>query len=327
MILKGSERGNASNLARHLMNGHDNEHVDLHELRGFLADDLAGAFQETQAIARGTRCKNFLFSLSLSPPDSADVPVEVFEAAIAQIEARLGLDGQPRAIVFHEKEGRRHAHAVWSRIDPEKMKAVELPHFKRKLNAVAKELFLEHGWDLPNGFKNGKARDPLNFTLAEWQQAKRAGRDPKRMKAQVREMWNASGSRAALEARLRERGLYLARGERRGFAVIDLHGEVYSLGRLTGAKSRELQHLLGDPKALPSVQERRALLAESMTDQLKSHAEQLEKRLRKQGLALEYQRQQMVDRHRKKRANLKASQKDRWQREDRARAARLPRGI
>jgi hypothetical protein len=40
-----------------------------------------------------------------------------FEAAIDMAEQRLGLDGHPRAIVFHEKEGRRHAHAVWSRID------------------------------------------------------------------------------------------------------------------------------------------------------------------------------------------------------------------
>jgi hypothetical protein len=327
MILKGSERGNASNLARHLINGYDNEHVELHELRGFMADDLAGAFQETQAISRGTRCKNFLFSLSLSPPETADVPVAVFEAAIEQIEERLGLSGQPRAIVLHEKEGRRHAHAVWSRINAHEMKAVELPHFKRKLNAIAKELFLEHGWDLPNGFKAECSPDPLNFTLAEWQQAKRAGRDPKMMKAQLRKIWDASDSRAALEAGLREHGLFLARGDRRGFAVIDLQGEVYSLSRLSGAKTRELTARLGKASDLPSVAEKRAWLAARMTDQLKSHAQQLEKRLRKKGLALEFQRGQMVDRHRHKRAALKASQKDRWYREERARAARLPRGF
>lgn len=35
MILKGSQRGNAAQLARHLLNLRENEHVELHELRGF----------------------------------------------------------------------------------------------------------------------------------------------------------------------------------------------------------------------------------------------------------------------------------------------------
>jgi hypothetical protein len=34
MILNANERGNAGELARHLMNERDNEHVELHELRG-----------------------------------------------------------------------------------------------------------------------------------------------------------------------------------------------------------------------------------------------------------------------------------------------------
>lgn len=59
MILEATVRGNASNLARHLFNARDNEHADLHELRGFIADDLFGAFQENHAISRGTRCKKF----------------------------------------------------------------------------------------------------------------------------------------------------------------------------------------------------------------------------------------------------------------------------
>ncbi len=60
MILKGSQRGNAAQLARHLMNARDNEHVELYELRGFVADELDGALLEAEAIARGTRCKQCL---------------------------------------------------------------------------------------------------------------------------------------------------------------------------------------------------------------------------------------------------------------------------
>lgn len=327
MILKASERGNAANLARHLLNTTDNEHVELHDLRGFIADDLHSALQEADAISRGTRCKNFLFSLSLSPPETADVDVEAFENAIAQIEERLGLDNQPRAIVFHEKEGRRHAHAVWSRTDAEKMKAVELPHFKRKLNEIAKELFLEHGWDLPNGFKTDRVRDPLNFSLAEWQQAKRAGRNPKRMQAQIQACWTASDTRVSFETAIREKGLFLAQGDRRGFVLVDVHGEVYSLSRLSGAKAKELKARLGNPIDLPTVEERKMWLSEQMTDRLKAHVRASEQRLHKKGLALGFQRTQMMERHRKKRAALKVSQTERWQQEQRIRAARLPRGF
>ncbi len=136
MILKASQRGGGMQLAVHLLKP-ENEHVELHEISGFVADDLAGAFKEVYAISKGTRCKQFLFSLSLNPPETEDVPVEVFEDVIARIEAKMGLAGQPRAIVFHEKQGRRHAHCVWSRIDAAKMKAINLPHFKLKLTELS----------------------------------------------------------------------------------------------------------------------------------------------------------------------------------------------
>lgn len=44
MILKGNPRGNAANLAKFLMNVHDNEHVELHDLRG------APSFQDTSVV-------------------------------------------------------------------------------------------------------------------------------------------------------------------------------------------------------------------------------------------------------------------------------------
>jgi len=99
------------------------------------------------------------------------VPVEVFEKAIVEIEHKLGLEDQPRAIVFHEKEGRRHAHVVWSRIDGEKMKAINLPHYKLKLRDISRELYLGHDWQMPRGLMNSEERDPLNYTQGEWQQA------------------------------------------------------------------------------------------------------------------------------------------------------------
>jgi len=150
MILKASQRGGGQDLAAHLMKA-ENEHVLVHDLRGFASEDLRGAFKEAEAISRGTKCRQYLFSLSLSPPERESVAPDVFENAIERIEERLGLSGQPRALVFHEKEGRRHAHCVWSRIDAETMTAKQLSFFKTKLKEISRELYLENGWALPRG--------------------------------------------------------------------------------------------------------------------------------------------------------------------------------
>lgn len=112
MILKASQRGGSRQLAAHLNKTEENEHVELHEIRGFMADDVDGALHEAYAMSRGTRCTKFLFSVSLNPPEAENVPIDKFEDALGRIENKLGLENQPRVVVFHEKEGRRHAHCV-----------------------------------------------------------------------------------------------------------------------------------------------------------------------------------------------------------------------
>ncbi|WP_446937501.1 relaxase/mobilization nuclease domain-containing protein [Pseudomonas aeruginosa] len=220
MILKGSQRGGAIQLARHLLNTAENEHVHVHDIRGFMADDLESAFQEAYAVSRGTRARQFLFSLSMNPPLQENVPTHTFEMAIEAVEQKLGLNGQPRAVVFHEKEGRRHAHVVWSRIDTEQMKAINLPHYKLKLRDISKQLYLENGWQMPREFMDSRERDPANFTLNEWQQAKRGGHDPKALKRMFQECWAIADSRQTFAKALKERGYTLARGDRRGYVAV-----------------------------------------------------------------------------------------------------------
>jgi hypothetical protein len=206
MILVGNQRGGAKNLALHLLK-EENEHVEVHEIRGFTSQNLTSALREADAISRATRCKQYLFSLSLNPPPNENVSVEAFEDAINRVENKLGLTGQPRAIVFHEKEGRRHCHTIWSRIDAKELKAVHLPFTKRKLQEIARELYLEHGWTMPRGLSNSQERDPRNFTLAEWQQAKRTGQNPQVVKTAFQDAWAISDSKSAFINALEERGL------------------------------------------------------------------------------------------------------------------------
>lgn len=181
MILEPNERGSGQNLADHLMNPRDNDHVTLHLVDGFVSDDLHGAFAEAEAISQATQCSNCLFSLSLIPPPEADAPISAFEDAISDIEKRLGLVGQPKAIVFHEKKGRRYAHCVWSRIEANGLRSINLPHYRRKLTELSRDLYLEHDWFLPAGFRNSEDRDPNTYRRPEGEKAKQHKRDPKEL--------------------------------------------------------------------------------------------------------------------------------------------------
>lgn len=327
MILKAKERGDAGQLARYLLSMRDNEHVELHEVHGFASDDLIEAFIEADAIARGTRCKNYLFSMSLNPPEGAVVSKDIFEETADQIEKKLGLDNQPRAIVFHEKDGRRHAHVVWSRIDAQRMRAINLPHYKAKLRDVSRQLYLDHGWAMPRGLQDRRLRNPLSFTREEWQQAKRVELDPREIKSVLRQCWENSDNQASFEQALKERGFLLARGDRRGFVALDFQGEVYSLSRYAGVKVKEMEARLGEHENLPSVDQVKERLAEGMTRKLQAFIKEVKRDAKQRYAMLDFRRTEMVARHRDERDALSKLHEKRWLAETNERAERLPRGF
>lgn len=327
MILNGSQRGGGKALALHLLNAEQNEHVEIHEVRGFMSDTVTGAFKEAQAMASGTRCQQYLFSVSLSPPQTENVRPEVFEGAIAAIEEKLGLTGQPRVVVFHEKEGRRHAHAVWSRIDAETMTAKQLSFSKTKLREVSKALFLENGWKMPKGLMDSKERDPRNFTLAEWQQAKQAGMNAGDLSGMVQECWAVSDNRAAFTKSLEERGLYLAKGDKRGHVVVTYEGEVFALSRLTDKKAKEVTAKLGKPDDLRSVDATKAHIASAIAPRLDKFIQEARRIGRNTMKPLNDEREAMKSRHGDERQLLDNGQAKRWEAETRARANRLRGGF
>lgn len=330
MILHGNQRGGAKDLAIHLLK-EENEHVDVYELRGFMSDDLVSALNESYAISKGTKAKQFLYSLSLNPPLKENVSTKDFENAINRVEKKLGLDNQPRAIVFHEKQGphgfRRHAHAVWSRIDTAKMKAINLPHSKLKLRDVSKELFIEHGWKMPRGLINSAERNPDNFTLAQWQQAKRNKKDPRDIKRLFRECWAASDSKASFQSALKEQGYKLARGDRRGFVALNHRCEVFSVPKWAGVKTKDVRTRLGNEDDLPSVAKVKAQIASDMTVQLTQLQNQQASAVEARTKLIDDQLRQLVTKQRRERQELKETHAVRQQRETKQRQARFNKGL
>ena len=330
MILHGNQRGGYKDLAVHLMKP-ENERVVVHDLRGFVADDLTGAFQESYAISKGTRCTQHLFSLSLNPPEEADVSAQEFEAAIDQAEHRLGLNDQPRAIIFHDKRGvdgelRRHAHAVWCRIDTGTMKAVHLPHTHRKLREVSRELYRAHGWRMPDGLRDSKLRDVRNMSLEEWQQAKRNGQNPKEVKALFQDCWAVSDGRAAFAAALSDKGYVLAQGKR-GHVAVDHNGEVYPVSRWVGMKAKDVRARLGNHDDLLSVDAAQQRAAAMIAERLKELKDREAQAVRTTEDEATKTRQRLLAEQAREAARLREDQAKRKAFEEAQRQARLRKGL
>jgi len=327
MILKGSQRAGASALADHLMNARDNDHIHILELSGFVSNDLHGALLETHAISKATRCQQYMFSLSLNPPQDYIATEDQFLDAANRAEEKLGLRGQPRAIIIHEKEGRRHAHVVWSRIDADALKAINLPHFKTKLWDLSRDLFLDYGWVLPDGLATYGNKSTLNFTLEEWQQAKRQGIDPREIKQTFQQAWERCDSQIGFKNALEERGYFLAKGDRRGFVALDVDGNVYAIAKWAGLKAKDVKAKLGSPDNLPSVDETKSTIRSKVTDQMRGYIGQVTGKHRQDAEPLIAEKNRLTAWHRVERQRLKEAQDQRWLEETKARSERLNKGL
>ena len=275
MILKGRQRGSGADIAVHLMNALDNESVEIAEVRGAVADDLFGAFAEFELVAKGTRAQKPFYSLAINP--SEPLTREQYFEAIELIEKRLGFSGQPRAVVFHKKRGetgdaREHCHVVWSRIDCEQMKAIHLSHDKCKLMDLACQIAHRFGLDLPPGLKAWEERQPfkkdqLEASLAEKAQADKTGITPEQRRAEITACYENSDSAAAFVNALEQAGYVLARGDKRGFVVVDRFGSPHSLTRyIKGHSAKQVKAKLAalDSGALPDVDQAKEIMRARM---------------------------------------------------------------
>lgn len=275
MIPFGSQRALGQDLATHLLNTQDNERMEVAQVRGAVARDLHGAFAEWEAQAHTlTRCSNYLYSLSVNPDQrQGRLSREQYIDYIDRVENRIGLAGQPRAIVFHVKKDkngipREHCHVVWSRIDAERGKARQIAFDHDKLMMVTREFARDHGLKLPDGYyrDKGQERPKKNrqLSLYEKTQQEKGGLTKEQHMAQVTAAWHKRDNPRAFVRSLEDMGYILATGTR-DYVLVDLYGNMNSLPKLIddkGVRTKDLREFLGKefPKdSLPGVDEARAL--------------------------------------------------------------------
>lgn len=297
MILKASQRSGSRNLAAHLLNARDNDLVELLGIRGCVSDDdLTAALVEMDAQAQGTKARKPLFSVSFNPPEHEDATLEQFEDAIDRVAKQFGLENQARAVILHGKKGRRHVHVVWSMIDRDRKKALEVKFYKNRLMEISRDLYREHQWEIPKGLQQDRREAKRegqkidrgmadNYTLAEKRQAERAGRKPQEYKKLIRELYEQADTRYAFESSLAEKGLYLARGDR-PYCIVDATGDAKNLARLAGRQVEELKEKLGNPQTLPTVEQVQEVIRQRALDERfkRSLAELRERQARERNL-------------------------------------------
>jgi hypothetical protein len=273
MIPKGNTRGGGQRLATHLLNQFDNDNVEIADIRGAVAQDLHGAMHEWYAQSKATKCQKYLYSLSVNPDQAKyDLTREQYFDFIARVQNKLGLDQQPRIVVFHTKHGRLHCHAVWSRILPDAGRAVQMHIDRFKLQDVAREFAHDHGLPLPPGMeKKGSSDKQKQSDHKEKQQQERSGTSKEEHMAAITAVWyeHNEDPRAFVKA-LEKAGYHLAHsateryaGDKGRYVVVDHAGEVHTLARMIeGVRTKQIKALLGADYPLDKLRDFETVRAE-----------------------------------------------------------------
>ena len=263
MIIKGTSRAGPVGLTRHLTNVEKNERVELIETRGTVAEDLRGALIEMDAYAAGTRCQKPLYHAAISPEPPHQLTPDQRNEAVDELEAKLGLQNQPRVVMLHEKEGREHIHVVWSRIDLDHMRAIPDSHNYRKHEEAARELERRFGHERVQGAhheREGVKRPDRTPSRSELRQEERTGITGKEVKRDVTELFRSNPDAPSFRDALADKGYAVARGDRRDYVLVDEAGGIHSLARrIDGVKAAELRQFMAplDRASIPSIAEAR----------------------------------------------------------------------
>ena len=267
MIIKGKSCSHSAELARHLMRTDHNDNIQILELdECSAAPTLEAAFREYQALAEGlTNAQHGLYETSLSPRNDENLTPAQWEKAVDMLAEELGLTGQPRVVILHEKRGREHVHAVFQRTDVDEQKVISDSYNYPAHEQAARAIELEFGLEITQGVhtrEKDEERPLADYSHDEAQQAQRSGIDPINFKEKITDLYEQAETGREFIQALERNGCYLARGERKNiFMVIDEQREAHSLTRsVEGHRKTQIEDKLyplttSDFNTVPEVKE------------------------------------------------------------------------
>ena len=283
MIAKGASRSGARQLAVYLMRVErwdTGEPAELLELRSPWAASIDGedrhhtadqasieAFRDWQTLVEGTKQgRDGLYHAEISPEAhyARDMTPEQWKRAADILGEELGLKEQPCAMVLHAgKDDRPHLHVVWQRTDVDTMKVISDSYNYIAHERASQRMELEFGQKMIPGKhakrdrKKQKDFPRSQANHADHQQAERTPLTVEQRKEQITALRAAADTAQAFKGALEDAGFVLAKGDKRGFVLVDREGEVYSLSKqVQDIKGKEFKAFMSslDPEKLPSVE-------------------------------------------------------------------------
>lgn len=262
MILKGRSRAQGGQLANYLLSS-KNEQVRVLDIRGTVNDErttegLRESLRDMDELGKMTKAQSPLFHLAINPHDRDRLTREDWQYSVAKAEKALGLEGQPRAVVSHIYNGKEHLHVVWSRVDVEKCRCVEMSFSKLKLCSAAREIEIELGLKQTPQRARGADRLKQHMKEIEQHQEERAAMPRAERNAAIENAWHRSATGAEFKDLIENAGFRLAVGKR-GVLVMDKNDEVHSISRcVIGIKAKDVKAKLADLGEIPTVEKLRA---------------------------------------------------------------------
>ena len=287
IIVKGAARTDGAQLGRYLLSQGGNSSTSLVGMSGMSGRDLPHALAMAQAAAEQGRGEKPFWHAQINPAEGVCLTREQQLVAVGILERHLGLQGQPRVVVAHEKNGREHIHVVWSRYDARTGRLVRDDFTKRRNVAAAAEIATRFGLEPNENPFEGEARKRSDLsredrrqrshaadTQAEQQQDKRAHKTRAERKAEISGFWHRTLTGQELRGTLDAAGYTLTRGWR-GFVVIDERGEAHSLARqIEGARAKDVRDRLADidPGSILPAGDIKAALRQARADRVREAA-------------------------------------------------------
>lgn len=239
----------AGPLARHLLDGDDNESVKV--LQGNIAD-LGDAVEDARRFSRTYALRHFIIAPEL--PLSRDE----FRQSVSALASEFGFEEAAALIVEHRKPRATpnaadvHLHVVLPEVHGTTGRVLSSAHDRPRHEKIARLLELNFGHPVVSGAHDlavlaalrqegqnevadrlaghlGHGRSRVEaFTTKAHQAAKRAGVDLAQAKVIVQQVWAASDNGSAFRERLAEHGLVVVPGEKpETWVVRSTHNDVF----------------------------------------------------------------------------------------------------
>lgn len=230
MIIKGKSRRNGSQLGKYLFDNYkqENEKIELFEVKGTTSKDPKKAILEMSLAAELTKGKLGLYHASLNPEIGQTMTPKDWLKALDITEKKLGLVGQNRVCVVHEKIGedgqkRTHMHVVWQREKDGKLIT-----------------------DSKNYDKHLEAQSEIEKTLGQTKTL-----NPKQIKDEVTQCYNEAKTGQEFINKLKEKGYQVGKdyvtekGGKRDFCLVTPDGQKSDLVRqIEKARVKEVRQKL-----------------------------------------------------------------------------------